>query len=64
MHSRPVHHIDSGQVVAHGRTHFYLPDTGETRGLFDNLWLLRFDSDGCCSEFHEWYSPLPERSTD
>lgn len=52
--------IDNGYVVTHGRTRFYYPDSGETRAVFDNIWVLRFDPQGRCSEFHEWYSPLPD----
>lgn len=62
-HYEPIA-IDNGYVVPHGRTHFYHPDGGETRGLFDNIWLLRLDPDGRCSEFHEWYAPMPGESTD
>jgi hypothetical protein len=51
--------IDNGYVVTHGRTHFFDPTTGVTRIVYDNIWLLRFDPDGRCAEFHEWYSPLP-----
>jgi ketosteroid isomerase-like protein len=62
-HYEPIA-IDNGYVVTHGRTHFYYPDSGETRGVFDNIWLLRLDSEGRCSEFHEWYSRMAEESTD
>jgi hypothetical protein len=24
-----------------------------------NLWVLRFDADGCCREFTEWYMKQP-----
>jgi len=51
--------IDDGYVVTHGRTHFYDPETKRTRIEYDNIWLLRFDAEGRCAEFHEWYSPLP-----
>lgn len=56
--------IDNGYVVTHGRTYFYRPASGETRGVFDNLWVLRLDADGRCLEFHEWYSPLPANTTE
>lgn len=41
--------------MTHGRTRFYDPTSRETRRVYDNIWLLRFDSGGRCSEFHEWY---------
>lgn len=42
--------------------------TGETRyadgNVFSNLFVLRFDSDGRCTEFVEWYVHHPkERAT-
>jgi SnoaL-like protein len=52
--------IDDGFVVTHGRTRFFDPASGETRGEFDNVWILRFGPDGRCSEFHEWYAPRSE----
>ena len=53
--------IDGGFAVAHGRTLFYDAGTGATQAEFDNVWVLRFDPDGRCSEFHEWYAGLPEQ---
>ncbi len=58
-HYQPIA-MDNGYVVTHGRTRFYPPSSGETRRIYDNIWLLRFGSDGRCSEFHEWYSPLAD----
>lgn len=52
--------IDQGFAVAHGRTLFFDPTTGATRTEYDNVWILRFASDGRCSEFHEWYARVPE----
>jgi ketosteroid isomerase-like protein len=52
--------VDGGMVVAHGRTLFFDPATGDRRGEFDNIWVLRFASDGRCAEFHEWYTGRPE----
>jgi ketosteroid isomerase-like protein len=37
--------------------------TGWTRyadRTFDNLWVLRFDDDGRCAEFVEWYMTRPD----
>jgi uncharacterized protein (TIGR02246 family) len=52
--------IDGDIVVTHGRTVFFDPDTGTTKGEFDNIWVLRFGPDGRCAEFHEWYAGRPE----
>ncbi|HUP15788.1 MAG TPA: hypothetical protein VM848_07040, partial [Acidimicrobiia bacterium] len=51
-HYQPIA-IHNGITVTHGRTHVYDPSSGETRRVYDNIWLLRFGSDGRCSEFHE-----------
>jgi hypothetical protein len=48
--------MDAGLVVVHGRTVFYADGTQDVDTAYDNLWLLRFDDEGRCSEFHEWYS--------
>ena len=56
--------IDGQSVVAHGRTVFF-DATGETVvTAYDNVWILRFDSDGRCSEFHEWYAGRPQDEPD
>jgi hypothetical protein len=52
--------IDGDIVVTHGRTLFFDPATGEIKGEFDNVWVLRFGPDGRCAEFHEWYAGRPE----
>jgi ketosteroid isomerase-like protein len=52
--------IDGDIVVTHGRTVFFDPATGRTKGEFDNVWVLRFGPDGRCAEFHEWYAGRPE----
>ncbi|HEX9855925.1 MAG TPA: nuclear transport factor 2 family protein, partial [Acidimicrobiia bacterium] len=52
--------IDGAFAVTHGRTRFFDPASGETRREYDNVWILRFDRDGRCVEFHEWYAGRPE----
>lgn len=52
--------IDGDIVVSHGRTRFFDPATGETQTDYDNIWVLRFNSDGRCAEFHEWYAGRPD----
>lgn len=52
--------IDGDTVVAEGRTR-YFTDAEQTAIAreFDNLWVLRFDADGRCAEFCEWYMAVP-----
>lgn len=52
--------IDGGVVVTHGRTLFFDAAKGAVQGEFDNIWVLRFSSEGRCAEFHEWYAGRPE----
>jgi len=52
--------IDGSVAVTHGRTLFFDPVTGATQAEYDNVWILRFASDGRCAEFHEWYAGRPE----
>lgn len=55
--------IDGGRVVTHGRTRFFDAATGETRIEYDNIWVLGFDPDGRCNEFHEWYAAPPREAS-
>jgi hypothetical protein len=52
----PISIGGDGLVVTHGRTRYFDPATGDVIVDFDNVWVLRFDEQGRCSEFHEWYS--------
>lgn len=52
--------IDGDIAVTQGRTRFFDPGTGEVLTDYDNIWVLRFEADGRCSEFHEWYSDREE----
>jgi hypothetical protein len=57
---RPVL-VAGDQAVARGYSR-YFNTNGTVRDEFDNLFLLRFDGDGHCAEFREWYmrKPKPE----
>ena len=55
---RPVL-VAGEQAVARGYSR-YLNTNGTVRDEYDNLFLLRFDVDGRCAEFREWYMPKPK----
>ncbi|HEX3214434.1 MAG TPA: nuclear transport factor 2 family protein [Actinomycetota bacterium] len=55
---RPVL-VAGDQAVARGYSR-YLNTNGTVRDEYDNLFLLRFDADGRCAEFREWYMPKPK----
>jgi ketosteroid isomerase-like protein len=61
-HYEPVA-IDAGTVVVHGRTVFYADGTRDIDTAYDNLWLLRFDENGSCREFHEWYADRDDENS-
>ena len=58
--SRPVL-VAGDQAGARGYRR-YLNTHGPVRDEYDNLFLLRFDADGRCAEYREWYmrKPRPE----
>jgi len=45
--------IDGDRAVATGETRYVRGDT------FSNLYVLRFDGDGRCTQFVEWYKRHP-----
>ncbi len=52
--------IDGDRAVAIGESRYTNPD-GSLRDLYFNLWTLRFDDEGRCTEFVEYFMELPER---
>ena len=55
---RPVL-VAGDQAVARGSSRYLNPD-GTVAEEYDNLFLLRFDGDGRCAEFREWYMARPK----
>jgi ketosteroid isomerase-like protein len=51
--------VDGDRAVAVGES-TYRNEDGSFRTLFYNVWLLRFDADGRCAEFTEYWRELPE----
>jgi SnoaL-like domain len=59
---RPV--LVAGDVaVARGQSR-YLNPSGTVAEEFDNLFLLRFDADGRCASYREWYMAKPDPDGD
>ena len=46
--------IDGDRAVATGSTTYVDPD-GSIKAIFDNCFVMRFDGDGRCSEFVEFF---------
>ena len=55
---RPVL-VAGDQAVANGYSRYFDGDGGVVKE-FDNLVLLRFDADGRCVEYREWYMRKPD----
>ena len=55
---RPVL-VAGDQAVANGYSRYLNGDGGVVKE-FDNLFLLRFDADGRCVEYREWYMRKPD----
>jgi hypothetical protein len=54
---RPIA-VEGDTVVATG-TSTYLYSDGATREAYDNCFVIRFDAEGRCREFTEWYMKRP-----
>ena len=51
---RPVA-VDGNIAVANGRSLYYEADGVTLKRQFDNIFVLRFDDDGRCVDFCEWF---------
>ena len=47
--------IDGDTGVAHGRTRYLTDDRTAVDREFANVFVIRFDDEGRCREFTEWY---------
>jgi ketosteroid isomerase-like protein len=46
--------VEGDQAVARGRSRYFKPD-GSVDKEYGNIFVLKFDADGRCREFREWY---------
>lgn len=47
--------VDGHTAVANGRSLYYEADGTTLRRQFDNIFVLRFDDEGRCVDFCEWF---------
>jgi ketosteroid isomerase-like protein len=47
--------VDGNTAVANGQTYYYEPDGTTLIRQFNNIFVLRFDDQGRCTDFCEWY---------
>lgn len=52
--------VEGDRAAVIGESRYTNPD-GSLRDLYFNNWTLRFDADGRCTEFVEYYMALPDR---
>ena len=50
--------VDGDAAVARGTTAYFRPD-GSVEQRYHNVFLMRFDGEGRCREFTEWYMNEP-----
>jgi ketosteroid isomerase-like protein len=53
--------VDGDVAVAIGSTTYAIEPGGPVDRVYDNCFVLRFDADGRCREFTEWYVKRPRR---
>ena len=47
--------VEGNTAIANGRTLYFQPDGKTVKQQFDNIFVLKFDSQGRCVDFCEWY---------
>jgi|SRR6266699_6626014 len=53
-HYEPIM-IEGDRAVANGRSLYFEQDGSTLRAEWNNIFVLRFDDDGRCMEYREWY---------
>jgi hypothetical protein len=51
--------VDDGIAVATGSSTYLVEPGGPVETVFDNCFVMRFDRDGRCTDFTEWYIERP-----
>jgi hypothetical protein len=52
--------VDRDIAVATGTTSYLASPGGTVEKVYDNCFVIRFDGDGRCAEFTEWYVRRPK----
>jgi len=53
--------VDGDVAVATGASTYYTEPGGPVDKVYDNCFVIRFDGDGRCREFTEWFMERPKR---
>jgi hypothetical protein len=51
--------VDGDMAVAIGSSTYYSEPGGAVDRVYDNCFVMRFDSEGRCREFTEWFMKRP-----
>jgi ketosteroid isomerase-like protein len=51
--------VDGDRAVATGSSTYYERPGGAVEKVYDNCFVMRFDADGRCREFTEWFMKRP-----
>lgn len=58
-HYEPIM-IEGDRAVTNGRSLYFDQDGSTLRAEWNNIFVLRFDNEGRCSEYREWYMQRPK----
>lgn len=53
--------VEGDLTVANGRSRYFESDGATLKTEFDNIFVMRFDGEGRCTEFREWFMERPKR---
>jgi hypothetical protein len=53
--SYSAHAVEGDAAVATGSSHYTKEPGGPVTEIYDNCFVMRFDADGRCREFTEWF---------
>jgi len=51
--------IEGDRAVANGRSRYFEQDGTTPKAEWNNIFILRFDEEGRCKEYREWYMQRP-----
>jgi hypothetical protein len=52
--------VEGDVAVSNGRSTYYNADHSSVVTQYDNIFVLRFDNDGRCAKFQEWFMEKPK----
>ncbi|HEX6479192.1 MAG TPA: hypothetical protein VF043_10135 [Ktedonobacteraceae bacterium] len=52
--------IEGDRAVTNGRSLYFEQDGSTLKAEWNNIFVLRFDDEGRCTEYREWYMQRPE----